>query len=55
MAHGLAHQLQAVEAANYSQDAGGVGALLTPGLYQSHLAETIEYVLEKEPLGAAFQ
>jgi hypothetical protein len=50
VAHGLSDQLQAVETSDDSQDAGGVGALLTSRLDQPHLAETVEHLLEKESL-----
>jgi hypothetical protein len=55
VAHALADQLQAVQAAHYGQDAGGVGALIASGLDQSHPAEALQQVVEKEPLGVALQ
>lgn len=42
MAHGLADQLQAVEATHHRQNAGGVGALLTTLLDEPHLTESLK-------------
>jgi hypothetical protein len=55
VAHRLANKLQAVQAANDGQDAGGVGALLAPSLDQPHLPEPVEQMVEKQPFVLAFQ
>ena len=43
--YGLADQLEAVEPANYGQDASGVGALFASGADEPHASEPLEHVI----------